>query len=189
MGRDGAIGPAFDPATVALRFDVTGPHGTYAPLVVDLKDARLWWLDVSHPGQIAFNNVATSNAAITKFTPALLQYFGHSVRPSMLELGALHAVARADELWVRGDRTRRFVARQGEAPAERLRRVLAGDADGEGELPTLDRPSLAILLRGNLEVPEGSLAWALFRERLTAAVAPSDLLVTPSGSRTAKGEA
>lgn len=179
MGRDDDGGPAFDPAAVALRFDVTGPHGTYVPLVVDLKDERIWWLDVSHAGQIALNNVQTANAAITRFSPALLAYFGHGVRPSMFELGALHAVARADEIWVRGNRMRRFARREGESLSERLRRVLADEADGEGQVPDLDHAALAILLHGDIEMPEGSVAWALFRERLGVDVSPSDLLVTP----------
>jgi hypothetical protein len=37
-------------------------------------------------------------------------------------------------------------------------------------------PILAMLYRGDIDLPEGSTAYALFRERITPSLAASDLL-------------
>jgi len=177
---DGA-GPHFDPATVELKFDVTGPHGVYLPLVVDLETNHLWWLDVSSEGEIALNNVATANAAITRIGPDLLAYFGRGVRPSMFDLATLHAVARTDEIVVREEGvTQRFARLAEESRRQLLARVRAGvDDDGLGADP-LDGPAFAALLRGDLGIPAGSSTWALFRGQLTDVIAASDLLSVPA---------
>lgn len=179
MRRIGTEGPAFDARSVALKFDVTGPNGIYAPLVVDLRAGRLWWLDVSSKGELALNTVATSNTALQRIVPAILSYFGLGVRPSMFELATLHAAARADEVWIRGAHTQRFVRRPEEPVAEFLTRLRCGVEDGRGELPTFEAPVFAALLHGDVVLPEGSTAWALFREQLTGVVSASDLLALP----------
>lgn len=180
MRRTGSEGPAFDPKTVELRFDIAGDqHGVYAPLTLDLATGAIGWLDVCGKGELAMNNVETSTAAITRIVPALLAYFASGARPSMLDLGRLHAAARADTVWVRGDNVRRFDRRPGEDALAFLERLRLGDADGAGPL-ALDGPALALLLRGDLALPPGSAAWALFRDQLVGPLAASDLLTVPT---------
>lgn len=65
MLRDDAGGLQFDPRTVELKFDLQGENGVYMPLVLDLREGVLHWLDVYAEGQLLFNNVATSRRAIT----------------------------------------------------------------------------------------------------------------------------
>src|SRR5262249_3907823 len=69
MRRDDAEGAHFDPRTVHLRFALSGENGIFMPLVLDLREGELHWLDVYSKGQLVFNNVATSNKAITKICP------------------------------------------------------------------------------------------------------------------------
>lgn len=180
MLRQDAGGAHFDARTVALRFAIDGDNGVFLPLIVDLAQRRLFWADVSTPGQLAFNNVATSNRDITRIGPALLGYFGAGVRPTLLELGRLHAAARARTVFVRGDRVLRFDRHPDEPPSVLLGRLRAGQADGVHDtLPALEGSTLAVLLRGDILLPEGAAAFAVLREGLTAPLAASDLLSTP----------
>jgi hypothetical protein len=179
MRRSSQDGPTFDPQTVELRFDVAGDeHGVYVPLVLDLQTGTLAWVDVCSKGEIAFNNVASSNRVITRIVPALLDYFGHGARPSMLDLAQLHAAARAREVYVRGEVTRRYVRGVDDAPTF-LARLRRGEGAIVDAVPPLEHPTLAMLLRGDLDLPGGSTAWALFREQLTGVVSASDLLSVP----------
>lgn len=178
MRRRSGDGPTFDPATVELRFDVAGAHGVFVPLVVDLESGRMHWLDVVNDGAMSLNNVSRSNRAITRVVPATLSWFGHGVRPSMRDLALLHAAARCDEIRLRGAITRRFLRAPGEGAAAFLARVRLGVPDAT-DSPPLTTPTFAALVRGDVELPEGSEVWALFRDWLTNVRSASDLLITP----------
>lgn len=71
--RDDTHGKHFDPRTVALKFQLTGANGVFLPLVVDLVDGKLHWLDIYSRGMLAFNNVATSDSSITSLCPRLIE--------------------------------------------------------------------------------------------------------------------
>jgi len=64
MLRDDAGGAHFDPRTVKLKFAVAGDNGIFLPLVLDVRDGVVHWLDVQSKGQLEMNNVATSLRAI-----------------------------------------------------------------------------------------------------------------------------
>lgn len=198
---DPAAGDHFDPRTVALAFALAGEHGVFMPLVVDLQTSRLHWLDAYSTGQLLYNNVATSKLAIGRICPAMLAYFASGTRPSMLDLGRYHAAARCRRVLVRGAtpdggpaETRVFV-RHPDEPAlaflERLRggacderlaatvaTASAADAGTPGALEAQlgAAPVLALLLRGDVTLPEGSASYALFRQRLIPTLAAADLL-------------
>lgn len=176
MLRNDAFGPHFDPRTVELKFALQGEHGVFMPLVFDLQAGVMHWVDAYSKGQFLFNNVATSNKAITRICPETIAYFGSGTRLSMYELGLLHAAARAQQVFLRGE-TLCVLSRgdQEDAPS-----FLARLRSGEGARPVPafapEGPALAMLFRGDVELPEGSEAFALFRERTTATLAASDLL-------------
>ena len=179
MLRDDVEGEHFDPRTVALRFALAGDHGVYTPLVLDLEQDELHWLDIYTQGQLQMNNVANANMAISKVCPALIAYFGSGVRSSMLDLGLLHAAARCRRVLLRGDgAVREFVRRSDEDAASFHGRLVGRAADEpRSRLPQGDGPPLfALLLHGDLELPAGSSVYALFRERVTPTLAASDLL-------------
>jgi hypothetical protein len=139
----------------------------------------LHWLDVQSQGQFVMNNVETSKAAIAKMCPELMAYFASGVRPSMYDLGLLHAAARCQRVVLRGARAVRYVRRQDEDRASFHTRLLAGDSGeplpGSPALPE-NAPCLAVLYGGDLELPSGSSAYALFRERVVPTLTASDLL-------------
>lgn len=178
MLRDDESGWHFDPRTVELKFALQGEHGIYLPLVLDLRENLLHWLDVQSAGMLAFNNVASSKAAITKLCPELIEYFGSGARPSMLELAMLHAAARCRRVFLReGQSLAEFTKRSGETASQFFDRLSSGVADEpRSRLPSDAGAQLAFLLHGDLELPAGSASYALFRERLTPTLTASDLL-------------
>jgi hypothetical protein len=142
------------------------------------------------------NNVATSNKSITTVCPNLIGYFGSGIRPSMLELAALHAAARARRVHLRAPSGEiRALARGPDEPAAAfLARILRTPDERPGPAPApgataapgaapalapalrLDQPVLAALYHGDLDLPEGSTCYALFRERAGATISASSLI-------------
>jgi hypothetical protein len=177
MLRDDTGGATFDPRTVALRFSLSGDNGVFLPLVVDLAQRTLHWLDTYATGQFLFNNVKTSNRAIRRIGPEMLASFGSGVRPSMLDLALLHAAARCRrvERRARDGHVVAWVRRPDEPTAVFLRRLRKEAPDEQGARDD-DAPVFAALLHGDRSVPMGSLVWALLPETVTSAVAASDLL-------------
>ena len=178
MLRDDASGKHFDPRTVELKFALDGENGVFLPLVFDIRDGLLHWLDVHAKGRFEMNNVETSKAAITKICPELMMYFGSGVRPSMFELGLLHAAARCKRVFVRGETVSEFVRRADEDAQAFHARLVSGAADEpRARGPRADgSPVLAMLYRGDDELPPESAAYALFREKVTPSMGASDLL-------------
>jgi len=183
MLRDDAGGAHFDPRTVELKFDLQGENGIYLPLVLDLEASTLHWVDTYSQGEIAWNTAKRSTAAVRRICPETIAYFGSGVRATMEGLAILHAAARADRVIFRAERA--------EAPATVIERAPGEDAraflgrlrsrDGATPIPALDPsslrgPLLAVLHRGDIELPEKSACYALFRERSPVTLAASDLL-------------
>ena len=97
----------------------------------------------------------------------------------MFDLALLHAAARSQRVWLRGNHGVRLVRRHaGEDAVAFLARLELLDGS---EITAINNivtggPVLAALLRGDLDLPAGSTAYALFRERITAPIAAADLL-------------
>lgn len=177
MLRDDTGGQHFDARTVELKFDLQGANGVFTPLVVDLDEDRLHWLDVYGKGQLAFNNVANSNRTITKVCPEMIAYFASGLRPTMYDLALLHAAARGKRVWLRDALgTRRFVRGAGEDAMAFLGRLSATAGEAR-PLPTeLGTATFAALHHGDLDLPPGATTYALFRELVTKPIAAADLL-------------
>ena len=137
------------------------------------------------------NNVATSNHDIQRICPELMSWFASGTRVSMGELALLHAAARCEEITLRGPQSCLVRREPGESAEHLYRRLqqaaaaqqgpFSGEAPGVGSSrevgPIGDEPVLALLLHGDLSLPAGSAAYALFREHLTCTLAASDLIV------------
>jgi hypothetical protein len=177
MLRDSTHGAVFDPRTAHLKFALDGENGVYVPMVVDLELARLHWLDVQSKGQFALNNVQSSNRAISTLCPQLLAYFSSGARASMYDLALLHAAARSRHVVLRAHdgRTRGYARADNETAAAFYARLSSADGGAQVSLPERE-PVMAFLLNGDIDLPEQSLVYALFRERLTGTIAASDLL-------------
>lgn len=175
MLRDDVDGAHFDPRTVLHRFDLQGDNGVYLPLVFDLEDDRLFWLDVYARGHLEMNNVATSNMAVTKLASDSIAYFGSGARLSMLQLGLLHGAARAQRVVVRErDGTLTAHDRGTDDAAAFLLRLRSQEGAAAAALGTT--AVLALLLEGDLELPAGSAVWALLPGTTASTLAAADLL-------------
>lgn len=192
MLREGTAGEVFDPRAVELAFALGGEHGVFLPLLVDLETSTLHWLDVYSPGELAFNNVANAQRDLARISPAMLAYFASGTRPSMLELGRLHAAARCRRVLVRqpGGEVDTFVRGADETAEQLLARLRAGQADRVDRIDRADRalaaepltaqlgeaPVLALLAQGDLSLPAGSSIYAVLRRRVVPTLHAADLL-------------
>ncbi|MDC8757928.1 MXAN_6230/SCO0854 family RING domain-containing protein [Janthinobacterium fluminis] len=178
MFRDDVHGEHFDPRSVELKFDLQGGNGIFMPMVFDLRENRLHWLDVYSQGEFAFNNVATSNSAITTICPAMMGYFGSGVRTSMYDLALLHAAARGGRVVLRGAGAMRAVARHdGEDNLAFLERLRGGAGQRlEHYRPAPQRPVFAALLTADVELPAQSAVYALKAGIAAATLSAADLI-------------
>jgi hypothetical protein len=184
MVRDDPEGQHFDPRSVALKFALRGANGIYTPLCVDLARNTLHWLDVYSKGQLALNNVENSNRSITRICPETLDYFASGVRLDMRSLALLHAAARCDRVLLRLEQGGAAICeRAADESALEFHARLQAQQGFEllDTLPTFgEQPALALLLRGDLELPADSHVYALIREQLTPNLTAADLLAGPS---------
>ncbi|WP_167399906.1 MXAN_6230/SCO0854 family RING domain-containing protein [Massilia violaceinigra] len=178
MFRDDVQGAHFDPRTVALRFDLAGTNGVFLPMVFDLRENQLHWLDLYAPGGFEFNNVATSTAAISAVCPAMIAYFASSIRMSMFHLALLHGAARAQRVILRGDGTLRALSRhEGEDNASFLARLRKWNPQDVDSAPVMhEAPLFAALLDADIALPENSIVYALRPGLSAATIAASDLI-------------
>jgi hypothetical protein len=135
-------GALLDPARVALRFDLTGASRIVVPMTVNLADRTLRWADL-HLTSIGYGHaVGGYDSAMARAGEDLELAYGGGRRPTMLDLAAIHATARAGDVWVRhrdGGATRIDPGRPDAFEAIRA----CTDRRGESELPALDgRPVL-----------------------------------------------
>jgi hypothetical protein len=147
------------------------------PFVLDLQDGVLHWLDVQAKGQLEMNNVESSKSAIAKIRPDLTNYFGSGVRPWMYDLALLHAAARCQCVTVRGYGVKQFFRR---LPSPLFSSSVASPVSRHPDqvLPaaSYEEPVFAALYQGDIELPNGSSSYALFREQITPTNAARDLL-------------
>ncbi|NOJ79689.1 MXAN_6230/SCO0854 family RING domain-containing protein [Myxococcus xanthus] len=101
MVRDGEGGPHFDARAVAQRFDLQGSGKISVPLVIDLVEKQLRWVDVKVPPEDGFQSVHRSRGELANLGKDTLAYFGTGARPTLWELACLHAAARSRTVQVR----------------------------------------------------------------------------------------
>jgi hypothetical protein len=169
----------FDPRTVELKFDVQGENGVFLPLVLDVRDNTIDWLDVHAKGEYEMNNVETSKGALGKLCPELMSYFRSGVRASMFDVALLQAAARCQRVFIRGESTSCFIRKPHETIQQFHARLLRDEPDQRNASPPNPNETaraLAVLYRGDLELPEGTDAYALFRDRVTPTLQASDFI-------------
>jgi len=177
MLRGDTQGQHFDPRTVEMKFNLQGADGIFMPMVIDLETRSLHWLDVYSRGNLEFNNVASSNTAITGICPTMIDYFASGVRANMFDLALLHAAARAQRVLVRGEENFAIERIAGESSIHFLQRLRAGD----GAVNTAfdlrqDRPTMAALLNGDMPLPPDALAYVLKPAAIAGTMSASDFL-------------
>jgi len=158
-------GEPFDPRAVAQRFDLRGRSPITVPLALDLAARRLRWIDVHITGRGAIQHTGGYRAALAHLGRDFADLAASGARPTLWDIAAIHAVARANIVYVR-DRTGAIAAyrrRDHEQVLARLARVDAGD-DPDGvidELPPANAPTWFALLRDDIALPAGSAGYVL----------------------------
>lgn len=101
MSRRDRRGEVFDARTVEQRFDLQGNAKIAIPAVLDVETRTLLWADVNLPPALRFHSAAGYRAALAHLGHDLQAYFGAGARPTMWEVAAIHAAARARRVVVR----------------------------------------------------------------------------------------
>nr|WP_211193887.1 MXAN_6230/SCO0854 family RING domain-containing protein [Pyxidicoccus fallax] len=164
MVREGPSGPHFDASTVEQRFDLQGSAMISVPLVIDLVERRMRWVDVKVPADGSFHSVRRSRGELAHFGKDTMDYFGTGSRPTLWELACLHAAARTRKVHVR--RRDGSVVVLTRAPDEdtghflrRVRRL--EDARAVPRLELGSAPTFFAGLSDEPSLPEGSEGYAL----------------------------
>ncbi|HET9627812.1 MAG TPA: MXAN_6230/SCO0854 family RING domain-containing protein [Kofleriaceae bacterium] len=155
----------FDPRAIGQRFDLHGRARIHVPLIIDLAHHRMRWLDVQLAGLHAMREVGGYRAALAHLGRDFTDLAAIGAQPTLWDLATIHAVARANIVYVRA-RGRGFAVyrrRDGEQALARLARLHAGDdADGQlDELPPANAPTWFALVRDDLALPAGSTGYVL----------------------------
>lgn len=165
----------FDPRRVEQRFDLQGEAKLAVPMLVDLQTKRMRWLDLNSPVKGRRHSVASNRGPLAFLGRDLTDYFGSGARPSMWQLGCVHAAARADYVCVRDERghiIESYLRRAAETKASFFRRLVAreGREEGSTKLPDLFSPWFVAVLKDDVPAPEGSDVYALRRGHVDVAV-------------------
>jgi stress response protein SCP2 len=165
MHRRDNSGEVFEPRTVEHRFDLQGNAQIAIPMFVDLERARMRWLDVKLTQDGMNHQVGGYYRRLAGLGADMDAYFSSGARATLWPLACLHAAARTKRVLVRqSDQSiLEFNRRDRETPLEFYRRAVHlehPDARLE-RIPEMIEPTFAALMRHDLELPDGSRAYAL----------------------------
>lgn len=177
-------GPQFDVRTVQQRFDITGSSRVAIPMVVNLADRSLRWLDLNLTTSGYGHNINDNHDRLGQLARTLTDVFTSGSRPSLGELAQLHAAARTNTVAVIRDLdVHTYTRRAGETTAEFAARLDSADSDAlVTDLPALvrGRSVLLALLAGDHFGASGGDGYALYPGQLAGGdvtpVTAADLL-------------
>jgi hypothetical protein len=176
-------GEPFDPRAAWQRFELHGRAVITVPLVIDLEARRLRWLDVHITGHGELHRAGGYRAALAHIGRDFDDLAAAGARPTLWDLAAIHAVARANIVYVRerGGAIATYRRRDREQTLARLVRLSAGEEpDGTlDELPPANAPTWFALLRDDVALPAGSTGYVLDARSPSRGIdrlSPGDLL-------------
>jgi len=155
----------FDPRAVAQRFDLSGASVITLPLTIELATRRLRWIDVHLPAQHSLHHVGGYRAALAHAGRDFEDFVRTRARPTLWEVAAIHAAARANIIYIREpDGTITTIRRRDhETALQRLSR-LDDNPDHDSQLariPPADAPTFVALLTDDLALPKHSAGFIL----------------------------
>lgn len=165
-GRD-EHGEIFDPRTVEQRFDLAGDAKMSVPMLIDVEQAQMRWVDVHPSAGEGYHSASIHRGQLAHLCCDLHDYFAAGARPTLFEVAALHAGARAGQVQVRrrDGRVETFARAEGESAATFTDRLIALEgAASESDTVTLEGPVFAALVKGDLSLPSGSESYSLRTE-------------------------
>lgn len=102
MLRTSMEGGLFDARSVEQRFDLQGDAKVAVPMLVDLRERRIRWVDLNLPaGEHLSHSIGSHQKALANLGADLTMYFGSGARMTLWELSCLHAAARTPQVYVR----------------------------------------------------------------------------------------
>ncbi|MEY4562571.1 MAG: hypothetical protein RLZZ618_1848 [Pseudomonadota bacterium] len=110
--RDTGSGEVFEARTVVDRIDVASNTQTCLPLVFDLQERRVVWMDIALKGYPRLNNVHQNLSGVSLMLRALTAL----VKPDLWTLFSLHARARGEMVGSPTDAQTVFSVREGITP-------------------------------------------------------------------------
>ncbi|MGE0400276.1 MAG: MXAN_6230/SCO0854 family RING domain-containing protein [Kofleriaceae bacterium] len=159
-----AEGVHFDPRAVTQRFDLVGRSVIVVPLTIDLAARRLRWIDAHVTSQSQFNAVGGKRVALAHLGKDFENLVGTGARPTLWDVAAIHAAARANVIYVR-ERDGTFTQyrrRERESSVLRLARLHASEHDGaHSQLAPTTAPTWFALLTDDIVIPKGSEGYVL----------------------------
>jgi hypothetical protein len=164
MARENLSGMAFEPRTITQRFDLSGDAMVYCPMVVDLEERRILWLDANMAEDGDFHRVWEYKQKLAMLGRDFKHYFLHGARPSIWQTACLVAAARSTQVYVRGrDGAVALVTRAAEESQHAffLRLVAMTRAVGTANLPDGAAPIFAALAKADIPLHPGSTFYAL----------------------------
>jgi stress response protein SCP2 len=184
MERHDNTGEIFEARTVKHKFDLQGNAQIAIPMVVNLAQHNMRWLDVKLGANDLYHQVGGYHKRLASLGADMNAHFDSGARTTLWQLACLHASARTTRVIVRRKNNNVLEFQRGEHESVHgfYRRVLRLERpDGEHVfVPNLDSPAFVALLRCDLKLPDLSAGYALDwtdagvnATRLTA----SDLLV------------
>ncbi|MEO3975580.1 MXAN_6230/SCO0854 family RING domain-containing protein [Streptomyces sp. CAU 1734] len=167
--RPGGDGPVFDPRQVEQRFDLTSRARASVPLVIDVAERSMRWLDVVKGVTGTDHSVARHRDGLGVLAGGLHELFAGGSRVGLGELARLQAAARARTVVLRRpDGTRSaYRRRDGETVAAFAARVGTPGTDDAGPAAE-EEAGLAFLVRGDVPLPAGAEVYALYPAGLDA---------------------
>lgn len=180
----------FDPRTVRYKYALTGAVNSFIPIIIDLKDEKIYDVQCYPTSRGRFCNLESNHQMVKGIAQAMVEFYRERPRAMRDDIALMHAAARCRRVWLRGtDGAVRLFERQ---PRESmgafykrlvLRKYARADVrdvnvlyeGGYEALPAFETPALALLMNGDLELPECSEYYIIFNGILSEKYAWTEL--------------
>jgi hypothetical protein len=167
MGARDQSGEIFDARTVVQRFDLTSSGRSVMPMLVDLDQMHMRWLDMDMSVGDGLHSVRRHADRISGLASRMERYWAQAERPTLFEAAVLQACGRAERVVVLGEGE--YVRQGSEQRDAFARRVLAGRIDSPASLDRLPDDSFAALVDASLPAGERCEVFSLTRPHTGAA--------------------
>lgn len=164
MARENLSGMPFEPRTITQRFDLGGDAMIYCPMVVDLEEQRLLWLDANMAEDGDFHRIWEYKQKLSMLGRDFKNYFLHGARPSIWQAACLIAAARAQHVYVRRQDgvVALYTREAGMSSYEFYLQLLPlQGVEGGAELPGDEAPIFAALAKADFPLHTGSTFYSL----------------------------
>ena len=170
MARENNSGEVFEPRAVSQRFDLGGDAMVFCPLLVDIEEGKLLWLDTNMAEAGQFHRVWEYKEKLSFLGRDFKNYFLHGSRPSIWDASCLIAAARSKQVFVRDAQGQYGLVERtaDENVLDFYHRLLTYQGQGKQAEPQLHAPVFASLYQADLPLPLGSTFYSLYFDDLPA---------------------